>query len=234
MTAQPWKSVVLNLLQQGHLDEETYLQELDETERGAFGTWETWSARDHLAHRLFWHQDLIERLTAVLQQQEISPREESDDQINAKVFEEQRLRPWSVLYAEYEQAHTRLIKLAEQLSEEDMTDSSRFAAVTEGNPLFTALIGGCYEHDQEHLAQYYLDHHNLPRAIEVREKCASRVVQADVPGWVKGWFLYNLAGFYAEQNLPEKAAARLQEALIQSPSLKENAESNPDLSALLA
>ncbi|HET8845050.1 MAG TPA: hypothetical protein VFN35_26485, partial [Ktedonobacteraceae bacterium] len=183
---------------------------------------------------LFWHQDLIERLTAVLQQQEISPREESDDQINAKVFEEQRLRPWSVLHAEYEQAHTRLIKLAEQLSEEDMTDSSRFAAVTEGNPLFTAFIGGCYEHDQEHLAQYYLDHHNLPWAIEVREKCASRVVQADVPGWVKGWFLYNLAGFYAEQKLPEKAAARLQEALIQSPSLKENAESNPDLSALLA
>jgi len=32
MTTQPFKTIVLDLLQQGHLDEEALLQELNETE----------------------------------------------------------------------------------------------------------------------------------------------------------------------------------------------------------
>jgi len=80
MTAQPLKTIVLDLLQQSHLDEEAFGQELSETERTAIGTPDRWSAKDLMAHRTFWHQDLI------LQHQEVSPSEESDDQINAKVF----------------------------------------------------------------------------------------------------------------------------------------------------
>jgi hypothetical protein len=55
MTAQPFKTIVLDLLQQSHLDEVAFLQELDETERTAIGTAELWSAKDHMAHRTFWH-----------------------------------------------------------------------------------------------------------------------------------------------------------------------------------
>ena len=49
---------------------------------------------------------------------------------------------------------------------------------------------------------------------------------------MKGWFLYNLACFYAQQNQLEKAAARLQEALAFAPDLKEWLKSDPDLVAL--
>ncbi|MBO0784378.1 MAG: hypothetical protein J2P37_36710, partial [Ktedonobacteraceae bacterium] len=66
MTAQPFKTLVLDLLRQGHLDEEAFLQGLDETERTAIGTPELWSAKDHIAHRTFWHQDLVDKLTATL------------------------------------------------------------------------------------------------------------------------------------------------------------------------
>ena len=38
MTDQPFKTIALDLLQQGHLDEEAFLQELNETERNAIGT----------------------------------------------------------------------------------------------------------------------------------------------------------------------------------------------------
>ncbi len=51
MTAQPFKTIVLDLLQQSHLDEETFLQELDEIERTAIGTPELWPVKDHMAHR---------------------------------------------------------------------------------------------------------------------------------------------------------------------------------------
>ena len=148
------------------------------------------------------------------------------------VFEEQKLHPWSALHAESERVYAELMTLAEHLSEEDLTDSHRFASITRGKPLYTAFPGSCYEHDQEHLAQYYLDWNALPQAIQIRERCANRVLQAEVPEWVKGWFLYNLACFYAQQNQLEKAAALLQEALTLAPRLQEWSKSDPDLVAL--
>lgn len=122
--------------------------------------------------------------------------------------------------------------LIEQLGEEDLMDSNRFTAISEDRPLYTSFIGGCYEHDQEHLAQYYSDRHDMTQAIEVRERCANRILQTELPEWVKGWFLYNLACFYAQQNKLEKAAALLQEALTLAPDLKEWSKSDPDLAAL--
>lgn len=232
MTTHPLKTLVLDLLQQGHQDEEAFLQALGETERTANGTPQCWSAKDHIAHRTFWHQDLIGKVTAMLQQQEIPPSEESDDQINAMVFEEHQFHPFSTLHAESERTYTALIQLVEQLSEDDLTTSRRFAAFTGGKPLYTAFLGACYEHDQEHLAQYYSDRHALSQASEIREQCARSILQAEVPAWVKGWFLYNLACFYAQQKQREKAAAILQEALTCAPDLTERSKSDPDLLAL--
>src|SRR5205814_3893575 len=139
-------------------------------------------------HRTFWHQDLVGKLTAILQDQEIPPSEESDDQLNAMVFEKHKLHPWSDIHTESERVYAELITLAEQLSEEDLTTSNRFTSITGEKPLYAAFIGSCYEHDQEHLAQYYLDRHDLPRAIKIREKCVTRVMQAEMPEWVKGSF----------------------------------------------
>jgi hypothetical protein len=210
------------------------VQELNETERTATGTPSLWSAKDHMAHRTFWHQNLIGKVTAILQHQEVSPREESDDLINAMVFEEHKLHPWSALHAESERVYAELITLTEHLSEEDLTDANRFASLTGGRPLYTAFLGSCYEHDQEHLVQYYLDRHDLSRATQIRERYANRVLQVEMPAWVKGWFLYNLACFYAQLPQLETAAARLQEALTLAPDLKEQSKSDPDLVALRA
>ncbi|GAC1633118.1 MAG: hypothetical protein NVS4B11_34250 [Ktedonobacteraceae bacterium] len=232
MTAEPFKTILLDLLQQGHLDEEAFLQELDETERTAIGTPEHWSSKDHVAHMTFWHQDLVLNLTAILQHQEFLSSEEGEEQLNSLVFEEHKLRPWSEIHAESERVYAELITLFEQLSEEELTASNRFTSITGERPLYTAFMGACYEHDQEHLVQYYLDRHNLPRAIKIREDCANRVIQAEVPEWVKGSFLYNLACFYAQLNQLEKATAFLQEALTLDPHLKEQSKSDPQLVAL--
>ena len=232
MNTQPFKNIVLDLLQQGHLDEEAFLQELGETERTAIGTPELWAAKDHVAHRTFWHQNLVGELTAILQHQELSPSAQDEEQLNSIVFEEQQQHPWPEIHAESERVYAELITLAEHLSEEDLTVSNRFTSFTGGRPLYTAFLGRCYEHDQEHLAQYYSDRHDLPRAIEIREKCVNRVMQAEVPEWVKGSFLYNLTCFYAQQNHLEKAAALLQEALTLAPRLKERSKSDPELVAL--
>lgn len=234
MTAQPFKTLVLDLLRQGHRDEETFLQEITEAERTAIGTPELWSSKDHVAHRTFWHQDLVLKLSAVLKLQEVPLSAEDEAQINETVIEEQRQRPWSNIHAESERVYADLLTLAEQLSEEDLTTSRRFAAISGERPLYAVFLGPCYEHDQEHLAQYYSDRNALPQATQIRERCVERIMQAEVPAWVKGSFRYNLACFYAQQNQREKAAALLQEVITLAPHLKERSESDPDLAALRA
>src|SRR6266581_9021305 len=107
MTTQPVKTIILDLLQQSHRASAAFVQALDETERTAIGTPERWSAKDHLAHMTFClHQNLIQKVTAILQQQEVPPREASVDQMNARMFAEHQLRPWSEIHATVEKTIT--------------------------------------------------------------------------------------------------------------------------------
>ncbi len=232
MTTLPSKATLLDLLEQGHLDEEAFLQGLDETERTAIGTLEYWSAKDHIAHMTFWRQQVVLSLNAIVQHQEQPANTKNVEENNAATFEEQHLRPWSDILSEYQQTHADLTKLTAQLSQEDLTEPQRFDWLPGGNALYTKLVGNCYEHPQEHLVQYYLDRHDLSRATQIREACANRVLQAEMPDFMKGNILYNLACFYALQNQLEKATTTLQEALTLTPTLKEWSLSDPDLNAL--
>jgi tetratricopeptide (TPR) repeat protein len=231
MTTQDFKAIVLDLLGQGRLDEESFWQGMSETERDAHGTWERWSAKDHIAHRTFWRQELIQKLTALLQHEDIPSSDEDEEYLNATTYGKQQQRSASEIQADSDRTYAELIALTEQLSEDDLT-STRFPGISGKHPLYTALLGALYEHEQEHLAQYYVDHDDLPKAIEVRERCAHRILQAQVPQWVKGSFLYNLASFYTQQNQLEKAHSVLQEALTSAPELEERSKSDPDLAAL--
>ena len=233
MSAQPIKPIILHLLQQGRLDVEAFVQGLTEADRTAIGTLARWSAKDHLAHRAFWHQDLISKLTGRPATDQPSPDSEpNEDQLNDMVVEKNKRRPWSEVQAEAAQSDTELIRLVEQLSEEDLTVVRRFPWQSEEWPLYTAFLGSCYEHDQEHLAQYYLDHDDLPRAIEIRERCANRILESDLPARVKGAFLYNLTCFYTQLNQLAKAATLLKEALTLAPDFEDWSQRDPDLAPL--
>jgi tetratricopeptide (TPR) repeat protein len=231
-TAQPYKTLVLGILQQGHADEVAFLQGLTEAERNAIGTPELWSAKDHLAHGIFWRRNLMEEITSTLQNRELPPSEASEQDRNTRVFEASRFRSFEEVHTESEQSFGELIALVEQLSEEDLTTPNRFPWIGDELPLYGPLLGNCYEHDQEHLVQYYLDRHDFSRAIHMRETCANRVLGAEVPDWVKGFFVYNLACFYAQLNPLPKAAAHLQKAITLNPSLKEWAANDSQLAAL--
>lgn len=232
MTAPSLKTIILDLLRTAKLASAAFVQTLDETERLAIGIPTLWSAKDHLAHMTFClSQNLIQKVTAIREQQEVLPREANVDQMNARVFTQHQYRPWEEVYASFEHVYADLIQVAERLSEADLMDTHRFSAVTGGAPLCTAFLGNGYEHLHEHFMQYYADREDLSRAMQIREQCTDRVVQTEAPAWVKGWFLYKLASFYAQQNHPEKAAARLQEALTFDPDLTEWLQHDPELAA---
>ncbi len=231
MTQHAFKPTLIDLLRQAQIGQNTFMQELTPAERAAIGTPELWAAKDHVAHMTFWRQRLVLIVQALLQK---VPRPKSEDfeELNPLIFEEQRYRSWPDIIAESDHVYADLIALTHQLSEEDLTAFNRFDWMQDGMPLYTSFMGNCYEHTQNHLAQYYADRNDLERALETYEVWTRRVLEAGVPETLQGYVLYNLACFYATHSRIEKASAPLQQAFALYPQTREFALTDPDLVAL--
>ena len=230
MTQHAFKPVLLDLLRQAQISQNTFMQELTPAERAAIGTLQFWTAKDHVAHMTFWRQRLVLNLQALLRKAP-QPKSEDFEQLNPLIFEQQRYRPWSDIIVESDQVYAELIALADQLSEEDLTVFNRFCFdwIHEGEPLYTAFMGNCYEHTQNHLAQYSVDRDDLEHALDTYEVWAKRVLEAGVPETLQGYVLYNLACFYATHSRLEKAWAPLQQAFTLYPETREFALTDSDL-----
>jgi DinB superfamily len=231
MTHHPFKPLLLDLLRQAQISQNAFFQQLLQAELVTSGTPDCWSAKDHVAHLTFWRQRLALRVQAIIGKE---PQPPSDDfeQLNPVIFEEQRYRPWSVILAESDAVYAELIALSDQLTEEELTAFNRFNWTHEGAPLYSAFMGYCYEHTQQHLAQYSLDRHELERAIGTYEAWASRVIEAEVPELLKGSIFYNLACFYATHSRREQGWPALQQAFMLYPATREFALTDPDLVTL--
>ena len=228
MTHHPFKPVLLDLLRRAQISQNSFFQQLPQAKLVANGTPDYWSAKDHVAHQTFWRQRLVLRLQALIGNTP-QPPSENFEQRNPILFEEQRYRSWSDILLESDLAYKELLTLTEQLTEEDLINFHRFDWTHDGEPLYTAFMGNCYEHTQQHLAQYLLDRGDLERAIDTYEVWARRVVEAEVPDLLKGEIFYNLACFYATHSRREQAWPLLQQAFRLYPETREFALTDPDL-----
>jgi tetratricopeptide (TPR) repeat protein len=233
MSEPAFKPTLLDLLHHARLAEHAFVQALDPAERAAVGSPEHWSAKDHIAHMTFWREQLNLRLRAILRH-ETPVGAENYEQLNPIIFERHRLRPWPEILAESDDAYDELIALTEQLGDDDLTAFGRFDWIPAGWPLYTAYMGNCYEHAAQHLAQYYLDRHDLAQALRTYEAWVERVVQAAAPDALKGYVQYNLACYYATHAAEEQAATTVRRALTLHPPLREFARTDPDLEAVRA
>lgn len=231
MTHDAFKPVLLDLLRQAHRNQNAFFQQLPEAELSASGTPELWSAKDHVAHLTFWRQRLTLRLQAIVHN-ELQPEIEGYEQLNPQIFQAHRAQLWPAVLAESDQAYADLMVCTALVGEDDLTAPGRFAWVGGGMPLYTAFMGNCYEHTQNHLAQYLLDRREDARAQAIYEKWAGSVVEAGVPDLLKGYTLYNLACFYATHGQVEIARPALRQAFALYPEVREFALTDPDLVAL--
>jgi|HigsolmetaAR201D_1030396.scaffolds.fasta_scaffold08991_1 hypothetical protein len=233
MSDQSIKSLILDLLRQDHADQQALVQSLTEEQFNDPGTFEVWSIKAHIAHRTFWCDDLARMLSAALNGQPVVPQTEDDHVLNAATYQQQDARSWADIYAEAQRVTATLQQLIEQFSEEEVSEPDpRFRPLTGEYPLYIALLGMCYEHNQEHLAQYYINHNQFERGVALREQCVNRILQTDLPDRVKGNFTYNLACFYALQNILDEADAHLHKAFTLAPHLQQYSTTDPDLTAL--
>lgn len=230
--SEPIKEFILDLLRQGHRDDVAFVNALAESDRSAAGSDSFWSAKDHFSHRTFWHHDVINKVRAVERGVSVPVSGADEDQINARVWNEQRHRPWAEVFAAYIDSNAQILALVEGLSESALTTPGRHSWLPPWAPGYATFLGNCYEHDQEHLMQYWLDRGDVARAVHVRRSCEQRVIASFLPDWVKGWFKYNSACFYASARQLEEAAEALQLATKHDPRLAERAQSDSQLAAL--
>ena len=232
MTDGTFKPLLLELLRQAQSDQNAFFAELPAAELAASGTPELWAAKDHVAHMTYWRERLALRLGALLRQ-EAQPEGKEFEEMNPLVFEEHRHDAWEAALADSERAYAELLALAARLSEEELTAAGRFAWVGDGMPLYTSFMGNCYEHTQNHLAQYRQDRGDAEGAVRTYEGWTNRIAGDDaMPELLRGYVRYNLACFYATHGRAEQAREPLRQAFARFPGSREFARTDADLVAL--
>ena len=231
MTNRPVKPLLLDLLRESQNSQNAFFAQLPAGELAAVGAPDFWAAKDHVAHMSFYRRRWATRLQATLEQ---GPQPEAVDfeQLNPVIFLEQRDRSWPDILSESDEIYAELIRVTEQLAEDDLTIADRFDWMPRGEPLYLMYMGNSYDHAQNHLAQYLLDRHEPERAIETFEAWARRVTDSPLPDLLRGYIYYNQSCFYATHEQLEKARPALRQAFELYPYTREFARTDPDLDSL--
>jgi hypothetical protein len=130
------------------------------------------SIKDTMAHLAAWQQRTIARVEAALHDHEpafpnwpshLDPdAEDSTDSINAWIYESNREKTWAVVHQAWKDGFQRFLALAQDISERDLLDSSRYSWLG-GYPLVFILLAS-YDHHQEHYEKLldWLREHGRP------------------------------------------------------------------------
>jgi hypothetical protein len=224
------KSQLRSLIDMAHQRQLAQIAALPDAERDEIGTPERWSAKDNLAHTMFWKERLSERLAVAAHGETPTTGDDDFQPINEENFETHRSRSWADVLADDARIHAQLLASLDALSDEDLVEPTRFAW-TNGEPLLTNVLGS-YWHVQEHLAQPFRERGDLDGAAQIHELFTRAITQSSLPPVAHAFGIYNLACFYALTGSNAKALDLLGESLRLNPRLTEWSKQDPDFAAL--
>jgi tetratricopeptide (TPR) repeat protein len=221
------KASLIDLFGRAQSDQRELLAALSDDERAAIGTADHWSVKDTVLHIAFWKNRQVERLTAAARGE--TPVElENEGQVNARVFEEGRARPWQAVIDESERVFEALVTQVREFDPAALVDPNRYEWQN-GRALLSSVVGNGFWHPESHIAQCYIDRGDLPRATRMQEDLTAQLGQYGDQLVPRGEALYNLACFYSTSGQLDKALALLPEALRLRPDLLEWSKEDTDL-----
>jgi tetratricopeptide (TPR) repeat protein len=224
------KQRLLNLLRLAYNEEQVFFAKLSDRERSAIGKLEQWSAKDLIAHLGAWKERQTQKITATLRG-ENPPIDGNLDEINSKIFEENRNTSWDDILKYAERGYSSAVDCVRAVPDAKLVDS-RALPWQEGKPLWRIIVGNGYVHPITHLTEYYSKKGDSYYATKISEKSAELLMQlSDNPSWL-GIVKYNLACCYAISNQQGKAIIKLKEALKLNSDLIEWSKEDPDLASI--
>lgn len=224
------KAGLIELLGRAQSDQRALLAGMSDDERAVEGTADRWSIKDVVLHIAFWKGSSLERLSAAVRGE--TPAEQDHfEQVNARVFEQWRDRPWQAVIDESERIFEALVSQVREFDSEALADSNHYAWQN-GRSLLRSVTGNGFWHPEAHIAQCYIDRGELSQATRLQEEITEQLGQYGDQLAPRGEALYNLACFYAISGQTDRALALLPEALRLQPDVREWSKEDPDLISL--
>lgn len=119
----------------------------------------SWTVKDVITHLWTWQQASVAWMEAALHGREpeyprwwqvLGPNPEEDvDRTNAWIYEVNRDRPWSSVYADWKTQFQHYLELTRQVPEKDMLEVGRYSWM--GTYALAASCMGSMEHHEEHM-----------------------------------------------------------------------------------
>ena len=145
------KAALLDNIEAGYDKFEALLAPLSEEQMTTPTVNGTWSIKDNIAHLTAWQGYVLEQLQGVIdgkEPPEFMPGLTTEDEINERVYQENRNRPLAEVLADLRASYQRVLATVQSLSEESM--NAPFPWSKSGNPAWPLIAGNTYEHYEEH------------------------------------------------------------------------------------
>lgn len=145
------KAELLRRIQAGYDQFEAILAPLSEAQMTTPSVNGPWSVKDNLAHLTVWQNYLLDQLQGILTSQkppEFMPGLSSEDEINERVYQENKDRPLGEVQAAFRASYQRVLAAVQVMSEEAINVPSPWS--TSGDPLWPFIVGNSFGHYEEH------------------------------------------------------------------------------------
>ncbi len=219
-----------SLLQLANEEERTFITGLDNKERIETGKIDKWSAKDIIAHIVYWNEYIVSNILATLRNENPDVRGDYN-KINAEVFEVNKNKLWDVIIADLGRVHNSAIECVKTTPDEMLVNTNTLPW-QEGKTLWRIIAGTVYVHPIAHLAEYYFNREDSNYAVKLHEQSATLARElSDSPEWL-GVVTYNLACGYALSGQHKRAINELGKALKLDSSLTEWSREDPDLASI--
>jgi tetratricopeptide (TPR) repeat protein len=224
------KPRLIELVDAAHVTKRAFIDNLTPAQRAEEGVGDHWSARDVLAHVIFWEGRQAERVVAALTGS-APPAAEEDDVINERVLVAGRAWSWPEVEAEIARVAVALRDAITASSEAVLTDPQQPPWLNR-RPLWLGITGNLWEHSTLHYADYYRGQGDRARGDALQQAAVDRIGQLfpDTPAYANA--MYNLGCYYALNGQAEQAIAAVGEALRRAPDLVEWSLQDADLASL--
>jgi hypothetical protein len=222
------KSQLLNILEKGRETELAFLVDLSEAERSQAGSFESWSAKDYVAHANYWqnhHSGQIERWT----QGESLEQTPQFDEANLAAYQEFADLSWEEVEAFAEATHAKTRAALESLNEEQLMGPSMDS---EGQVFWQNSLGSFFSHKLIHFSEFYTKHERNQETSRLWTEWAELVSPLDASSDWQGLTRYNAACGLALVGDAEGALKELQKSLELRPGLKSWSRRDSDLEIL--
>lgn len=224
------KDLLVALLEQGRSEEHRVWAQTSEADRQAQGTPETWALKDIAAHLSEWKERDASRLDAAGAGR--TAEEALDfDATNAKIFEMHRGKTWEEVMGLEVKAYEHLLSSVEALSSEALFDPE-LHEWTHGQSLAGIAANAGYQHPLEHLSGFLLRRGDIDGAEAMLVRMVENMASVEDSPRARGAQHYNLACFYALNDMPTKALENLSRAFPLRPDLVDWSKQDTDLTSL--